>query len=69
MAAEQVGLRQFRRHPLLAGVDDLRGRGDGLDLGDVPGLDGVAEDDAHAGFSQPVGPRGKRKKGDLSPIP
>ena len=47
VAAEDVGSGQFGSHPLLAGIDDFGMGGHRLNLGDVMGLDGIAEDDAH----------------------
>jgi hypothetical protein len=55
VAAEDVGGGQFGRHPLLAGIDERQRRGHGLDLVDVVGLDGIAEDDAHAHGFHPKG--------------
>jgi hypothetical protein len=52
MATEEIGGRQFTGHPLLAGVHELGGGNDRPDLGDVPGFDGIAEDDSHGRFLQ-----------------
>ena len=46
MAAKNVGVKQFDRHPLLPGVDDLGLRRDSRDLGDVLRFDGITEDDS-----------------------
>lgn len=46
MAAKNVGVEQFFSDVLLAGIDDIVVGGRGGDLGDVPGLDRVAENDS-----------------------
>jgi len=47
VAAVDVGCGEFLGHPLLAGIDEGRAGGGSPDLGDVVGLDGIAEDDPH----------------------
>jgi hypothetical protein len=48
--AKNVGRGKFFRDPLLTGIDQRRFRDHGLDLADMLGFGGIAEDDSHTGF-------------------